>query len=509
MRSIVFVHGFGGEFAKTWTPFQKELQSRPEAQNWAFHKYEYPTRRVRLPLTDIAPYINRLAQGLRTEIRNRCNMSTHLLLCGYSMGGLVIRKYLIEALKLGDELPPRMACLCYATPHNGSGLAQVARFLSKDNPPAEQMRPGSEFLKQLNSDWSNLEVEKRVKTRFVVAALDTTVDSESAQGEWGTKNVEVLIDRDHSTAVKPIDGKEDLSVFIAANLMRELCDADSATMPSGNWLIARFEGRFSEIDKEINRVIPKGILSPRAHKYVRFESKHLLQSLLALGMPVRIAFEVVEVISDELVGAAEKLSEVSTRELRSFVSDAIHGLAPRGADDTAVDQWISGYTARYGHSDGRLVVEKNGVSYPLDYTSLKNVIVPDVIFRITGKKLDQIDTEIISGSAIGRMARYVLKGVNNFGVYELNYNSLLLMATDIAVKRPHPWFVQRSGHSDTVTYDLERSHRWASELMHTVRSVPAALSNMRSANACIIPRRQYSAFTAHSSASVTWPRCGN
>jgi hypothetical protein len=464
MRDIVLVHGFGSQHKSTWGPFCRVLRKIPSSKSWALIPFEYPTKKVRLPFTDIAPDINRLAQGLRTLIRNRCNRSTQLLLCGHSMGGLVIRKYLVEALKLSDQLPPRLACICYATPHNGAQVARLSAMLSKNNSPADQMQPGSEFLTQLNTDWSNLAVEKRVLTRFVLAGQDSIVPPTSSQGDWGTRNLEVIPGRDHTSIVKPENGISDLSICIAVNLLAELSDHENATVARGWSLMVRFEQRFAELDGEVADVLPKGILSPRARTFVPFESKHLFHSLASLGMPVAMAFEVIEAMAAELLDHAMELDEVSTRDLRRLVSDAIHGLASRGAEDAAVDQWVAGYVGRYGHADDRVTVVREGELFPLDYNYLRHSIVPDVVQRVTGTALSDISRTTISGSAIYRMAGAILETGNSLGIYNFAYDSLLALATDIAVKPPHPWFVERAGHSETVKYDLERASRWLTEL---------------------------------------------
>ena len=464
MRNIILVHGFGSDSRRTWSRFQKALTKRDEAQGWTIAPFDYPTKHVRLPLTDIAPDINRLAQALRTHINNQCNKALQIVLCGHSLGGLIIRKYLVEAMKLDDALPPRLGCICFSTPNNGADLAALSALLSKDNRPADQMRRGSEFLKQLNSDWSNLRVVERIQVRFVVAAQDKVVDSESAQGDWGTKNLEVLVDRDHDTVVVPTNGKDDLCISIVANMMSALSEGDASSAVSTELAVARFEGRLTEIDKAIAGVLPKGIRSPVSKQQVPFESKQLLQSLVSVGMPVTVAFEVVNGIQSDLEKAAKASESVSTRQLRGLVADAIHSLAPSGTGDGRVDQWMLSYARRYGHSEDGLTVVRSGDEHALDYAYLKEYVIPEVIHEVTKKEQSEIDKELITGSAVTKMASTLLHTANNLGIYKLRHDSLLGIALDTAVKPPHPWFVRCSGLSDSVKYDLDRASKWMDEL---------------------------------------------
>ena len=62
-------------------------------------------------------------------------------LVGHSMGGLIARYY-IEQLQGADKVG---VCVMLATPHHGSLLSRLARGID-----AKQMRPGSEFLTDLN-----------------------------------------------------------------------------------------------------------------------------------------------------------------------------------------------------------------------------------------------------------------------------------------------------------------------------------------------------------------------
>ena len=84
-------------------------------------------------------------------------------LVGFSMGGLVSRYYLqrLGGLEHVDHF------VTLAAPHNGTRMAWLAR-----GPGGVQMRPGSEFLRDLARDADSL---RRVKFTSLYTPLDTVI----------------------------------------------------------------------------------------------------------------------------------------------------------------------------------------------------------------------------------------------------------------------------------------------------------------------------------------------
>jgi triacylglycerol lipase len=87
--------------------------------------------------------LDELAEQLATCINAGFPASQLIDLVGFSMGGLVARYYL---QRLGGAERVRRF-ITIASPHNGTWMA----FL-RQNRGARQMRPGSDFLKDLNRD---------------------------------------------------------------------------------------------------------------------------------------------------------------------------------------------------------------------------------------------------------------------------------------------------------------------------------------------------------------------
>ena len=88
---------------------------------------------------------------LRDYVRTHFSARERIDLVGFSMGGLVCRYY-IQMLE-GSSRVDRLVTI--STPNHGTLLAFLNRRIA-----CQEMRPGSDFLRKLNDDWSTLrEVE--------------------------------------------------------------------------------------------------------------------------------------------------------------------------------------------------------------------------------------------------------------------------------------------------------------------------------------------------------------
>ena len=460
MRAVVLVHGFGSDADATWTDFAAALGTHDELRGWRIIPFEYPTKKIRIPFDDLTPGIEVVSQGLRTFLRfsDGCRDAREIVVLGHSMGGLIVRKYLVEEVKAA-RLPLKIrSALMYATPNTGAEVARLSDLLSKNNKQAEQLRPNSEFIKQLNADWSKMKVQEHADVRFVVAAQDQVVEEDSARLHWDDEYLEVLIDRDHRTVVQPVDGDNDLAVLVALGAVQKVGSTTGGRLIDPYLLIEQFQSRFEEVDADLARIIPRGLVSPRAENQPRpFSGEKLVTSLVALGMPVRIAIQIMEGVYQQLMAAAPERLEVYTRDLRRFVFKAIQGLVGQGVGDTAVDEWLTGYARRYGTPSARLMVVRGDERFPLDYSFLMGTLTPDLIRCITGVELADVSTELITRGTVRAMASTMLEAVNGMQLHAVTYETLLDLASDIALRPPHPWLVQSAGLSEVVSYDLERA----------------------------------------------------
>jgi HAD superfamily phosphoserine phosphatase-like hydrolase len=211
-RLILFVHGLGGDPHITWGNFPDLIRSDKDLQGYDVASFSYPTSLYRLPFSKKYPKIQALAKALRTEIETRFPDSDEIMLVCHSLGGLIARKYLIDQVMVHSRLRVR-GLLLFAVPNNGAGLASVTKHISWRHNQLRQLCKRSDLIIDLNEDWSRLEVGKKLAIHYVVAALDRTVDEQSAQSFWGNSNLDVIPDRGHIDVVKPRDS-QDLSYII-------------------------------------------------------------------------------------------------------------------------------------------------------------------------------------------------------------------------------------------------------------------------------------------------------
>ena len=115
-----------------------------------------------------------LAKGLRTEVDERYRDYRPIVLVGHSMGGLVIRQYLVSEVRDGSPLRVNKAVL-FAVPNEGSEMAAVANLFSVVHAQLADLTPESPFLGSLNRDWHDFNLDARVDVTHVIAGLDEAV----------------------------------------------------------------------------------------------------------------------------------------------------------------------------------------------------------------------------------------------------------------------------------------------------------------------------------------------
>jgi len=115
--------------------------------------------------------LDELAEQLATYIATVFPAGQAIDLVGFSMGGLVARFYLQRMN--GVERVQRFITI--ASPHNGTWAA-----FFRSNPGARQMRPGSDFLRDLNRDAATLE---RIRVTSIWTPFDLMIIPASSS-EW-------------------------------------------------------------------------------------------------------------------------------------------------------------------------------------------------------------------------------------------------------------------------------------------------------------------------------------
>jgi triacylglycerol lipase len=129
------LHGFG-DTARLF----KRLRSYLEERNWRVHAIDLVPNNGKAPLEVLAQQVDRYAA-------EAFPVHETFDLIGFSMGGIVGRYYL---QRLGG-LRRVQRFVTISSPHQGTWTAYALR-----RPGVKQMRPGSDFLRDLDSDRQRL-----------------------------------------------------------------------------------------------------------------------------------------------------------------------------------------------------------------------------------------------------------------------------------------------------------------------------------------------------------------
>ena len=150
---IVFVHGVTGNATSTWTNEQTHaywphlVASDPVFRGEDVFIYDYPS-----PKFGTSYNINELAEDLRLTLSdNVVAKHRRLIFLVHSMGGLVVRQYLLKYRDVAEKVA---FIYFYATPTTGSPMAILASVFSR-NPQLGSLRPMNvdQYLGNLQRDW--------------------------------------------------------------------------------------------------------------------------------------------------------------------------------------------------------------------------------------------------------------------------------------------------------------------------------------------------------------------
>lgn len=215
---LIFVHGLGGG-RSTWGEFPKLIEE-DSSLDMSIDFMEYPTPFLGIKLFYIFQRkyqsIEDLAKSLKTLIDEKYCKTDEIILVGHSMGGLVIRKYLLEEVVAGRQSKVSKVIL-YAVPNRGSSwVALLKEFSIYKNPHLYQLSKYGDFIKLLNESWCRSKIEACVDVTVVVAGNDKIVTVDSAEGVFLHLEPKHISGVGHINVVKPTSSS-DLSFLILKN----------------------------------------------------------------------------------------------------------------------------------------------------------------------------------------------------------------------------------------------------------------------------------------------------
>jgi pimeloyl-ACP methyl ester carboxylesterase len=210
-RLILFVHGLGGTADGTWGEFPRLIREDGGLSGFDVALLNQPSAPFRFPFMRVSARIGEFADALSSEIDSRFRDYDDIVLVGHSMGGLIVRKFLVEQLKAG-RIPRVSRAMLYACPNLGSSIAGLGKAVAWRHWQLAQLTPESDFLEGLNQDWLTLDCCGRIVVRNIVAALDRYVLPSSANPRWPGSTFRTVGDQGHVDLVKP--GSAQASSFI-------------------------------------------------------------------------------------------------------------------------------------------------------------------------------------------------------------------------------------------------------------------------------------------------------
>jgi hypothetical protein len=210
-KLVLFIHGLGGAADSTWKEFPELVRSDPDLAGYDVESLEYSTGVV-----GRKPSLAECATILKTEIENRYPSHSEIAIIAHSQGGLIARYYIAERLNSGQPLRVDRL-LTFATPHQGSGWANLMKRVPFASQQSADLDPNSQFLLALGVAWGQAKADRRVLTKYVGASDDAIVGPVSAMGAWNP-NYDVVAGAGHISVVKP-DAGDAMSFLVAKNFL--------------------------------------------------------------------------------------------------------------------------------------------------------------------------------------------------------------------------------------------------------------------------------------------------
>lgn len=251
---VIFVHGLGGEAQSTWMHNPADhttLWPTWIGEDVGCHVWVAGYGAALSGWTDAAMHLTDLGEALFAALQAEPSLlGRRLVLIGHSLGGLVIKSGMTQAMSLGD--PRRMKLLdtvagvvFVGTPHQGSSLATVAdklRVILRTNPQVTNMVSDDAWLKLLNGQFRNLQDMRRFRVRVFfetkgvflgrkifwlsIGPRQLIVDRNSSDpGIAGV--VPTAIDGDHIEIAKP-KSRQELAHKALVEFLADVTNAPSA-----------------------------------------------------------------------------------------------------------------------------------------------------------------------------------------------------------------------------------------------------------------------------------------
>lgn len=175
-KKIILIHGLGGSTDGTWGKFPDFLQADNDIDfDILSFGYESPGMSELWKLWEVpkvlkrAPSILNIANGILTEMKSRCDIENdEIILAGHSLGGIIVKKVLL--ILKNKQISHKISKVCFFdVPHDGSGYANVGKFISFRNRHLKSLTRDSSELDDLNEQWIDSGLNKKLYILSIIA----------------------------------------------------------------------------------------------------------------------------------------------------------------------------------------------------------------------------------------------------------------------------------------------------------------------------------------------------
>lgn len=210
---MYFVHGFNGN-KSTWNQMIKLIKSDDDFKDiYDLDFFNYPTftfsliKLFKLFVPRKYDTLEANAKSLNTLIE--METSKNITLVGHSLGGLIIRTFLIKHFASHSKKIKKV--LLYAPANNGSKLATSLSKIYRKNIHLRILVKGNNELLNLNESWTKSGIEERIYIKAIIGLRDKTVAIDSSTLGLKESNIETFVDRNHLDIKCP--GTKDSNIY--------------------------------------------------------------------------------------------------------------------------------------------------------------------------------------------------------------------------------------------------------------------------------------------------------
>lgn len=201
-KYIIFVHGLTGQVGTTWGNFPKFLADDPSIE-YKVKEFGYTSPNLAWLFLKSAPTILSIANGVLSDIKAHCDIENDdIILVGHSMGGVVIKKMLLRLDAQGIKHNISKVCF-FDVPHQGSGLANIGKYISWRNRHLKSLVINSAELEDINEQWRDKNIDQYLSILSIVDANETVVAAGSSKNPFRHHPIETINNVNHISIVKP------------------------------------------------------------------------------------------------------------------------------------------------------------------------------------------------------------------------------------------------------------------------------------------------------------------